>query len=122
MAGGKQKYSVVETGNIGFGQVGSIFINSTEAAHPPTDSVFVAITFLEDTTFDSSGGLVAEDSDLYFNTEAAAHGLSDGSETTTKGAGGIEVANTDTFPLGATIFGRWTEIDLASGAVVAYIG
>tara|TARA_R110002020_G_C16220943_1_gene767651 strand:+ start:51 stop:419 length:369 start_codon:yes stop_codon:yes gene_type:complete len=122
MAGGKQKYSVVETGNIGFGQVGSVFINGTAASSPPTDSVFVAITFLEDTTFNSTNGLKAEDEDQYFNTDAAAHNESDGSETTTQGSGGIEVASTDTFPQGATIFGRWTEILLATGAVVAYIG
>ena len=122
MAGGKQKYSVVETGNIGFGQVGSMFIDTTAAASPPTDSVFVAITFLEDTVFNASAGLIAEDQDVYANTQAAAHDESDGSETTTQGSGGAQIDNSNVFPQGATIFGRWTEIDLTSGMLIAYIG
>jgi hypothetical protein len=122
MAGGKQKYSVVEAGNLGFGQVGSIFLDASGASSPPTGTVFIAITFLEDTTLDSSGGLVAEDEDQYANTEAAAHNESDGAETTTQGSGGLQIDVSNTFPQGATIFGRWTEIDITSGMLVAYIG
>lgn len=122
MAGGNKKYSVVETGNLGFGQVGSIFLDASGASSPPTGLVFVAITFLEDTTFDSSGGLVAEDENQYANTEAAAHDEADGSETATQGSGGKQVDVDNTFPQGATIFGRWTEIDLTSGMLIAYIG
>ena len=122
MAGGNKKYSVVEAGNLGFGQVGSIFLDADGAASPPTGLVFIAITFLEDSTFDSSGGLIAEDQNQYANTAAAAHGLADGSETATQGSGGKAVDVSNTFPQGATIFGRWTEIDLASGMVIAYIG
>ena len=122
MAGGNKKYSVVETGNLGFGQVGSIFLDASGASSPPTGLVFVAITFLEDTTFDSSGGLVAEDENQYANTEAAAHDEADGSETATQGSGGTAIQVDNTFPQGATIFGRWTEIDLTSGMLIAYIG
>ena len=128
MAGGKQKYSVVETGNIGFGQVGSVFVDAStsSAIKPPTDSVFVAITFLEDTVFDSTGGgtegLKAENSALYVNTEAAAHSKTQGNATTTEGELGAIVDASNTFPQGATIFGRWTEIDITSGMLIAYIG
>jgi hypothetical protein len=122
MAGGNKKYSVVETGNLGFGQVGSIFLDASGASSPPTGLVFVAITFLEDTTFDSSGGLVAEDENQYANTEAAAHNEADGSETATQGSGGLQVDVNNTFPQGATIFGRWTEIDITAGMLIAYIG
>jgi|TARA_R100000656_G_scaffold90464_1_gene65814 hypothetical protein len=122
MAGGKQKYSVVEAGNLGFGQVGSIFLDASGASSPPTGTVFIAITFLEDTTLDSSGGLVAEDEDQYANTEAAAHNESDGAETTTQGSGGLQIDVSNTFPQGATIFGRWTEIDITAGMLIAYFG
>ena len=122
MAGGKQKYSVVEAGNLGFGQVGSIFLDASGASSPPTGTVFIAITFLEDTTLDSSGGLVAEDEDQYANTQAAAHNESDGAETTTQGSGGLQIADSNTFPQGATIFGRWTEIDIDAGMLIAYFG
>ena len=99
-----------------------MFIDTTAAASPPSDSVFVAITFLDDTVFDASGGLVAEDQNLYANTQAAAHDESDGSETTGQGSGGAQIDASNTFPQGATIFGRWTEINLTSGMVIAYIG
>jgi len=108
-----------------FGQGGSVFLDKVagdDASSPPVGTVFVAITFLEDTTFDSSGGLIAEDSTKYANTEDAAHNLADGSETAIEGSGGQQVDVSNTFPQGATIFGRWTEIDITSGMVIAYIG
>jgi hypothetical protein len=119
---GLHKYTVQESGNAGLGQAGSMFIDTTDAASPPTGRVFVAITIIEDATFDASGGLIAEDSNIYMNTEAAAHGLSDGSETIAKGSGGDQIDASNTFPAGVTIYGRWTEIDLNDGSVVAYIG
>ncbi len=42
--------------NKGFGQMGSVFNDGTAAITPPSNRVFIAITFLADTTFDSSGG------------------------------------------------------------------
>ena len=122
MAGGNKKYSVVEAGNLGFGQVGSIFLDASGAASPPPGLMFIAITFLEDSIFDASGGLVAEDQNQYANTQAAAHDESDGSESADQGSGGLQIDASNTFPQGATIFGRWSEIDLTSGMVIAYIG
>ena len=37
------------------------------------------------------------------------------------GAGGLTAAS-QVFPKGVTIYGRWTEVDLASGTIIAYIG
>ena len=46
----------------GFGQLGSVYTTaSSDAVTPPTNKVFVAITMLADTVFDSSGGFVIED-------------------------------------------------------------
>tara|TARA_R100000234_G_C4991221_1_gene175654 strand:- start:1128 stop:1526 length:399 start_codon:yes stop_codon:yes gene_type:complete len=121
----------------GFGQLGSVYTTaSSDAIKPPTNKVFVAITMLEDTVFDSSAGLVAErvvipgattlaantqTGDIYIGTEQPAHDLAAGSETTTEGSGG-KVVDSVTFARGITIYGRWTEIDVSSGGVVAYIG
>ena len=111
-----------------FGQLGSVFNDGTAAITPPTNKVFVAITMLADTTFDSSGGLKADNDSAgagleYIGTEAAAHDATVGSgETTSTGGGGIQVDVNNSFPEGLTIFGRWTEIDLASGMIIAYIG
>ena len=121
----------------GFGQRGSVYTTaSSDAIKPPTNKVFVAITMLADTVFDSSAGLVAErvlvsgattgdvstsTGDIYIGTEQPAHDLAGGSETTDEGSGG-KVVDSVTFPKGITIYGRWSEIDVSSGSVVAYIG
>ena len=113
----------------GFGQLGSVYTTaSSDAIIPPTGKVFVAITMLEDTVFDSSGGLTAErrvngavTNDVYVSTEQAAHDLAAGSETVDEGSGG-KVVDSVTFARGIAIYGRWTEIDVNSGGVVAYIG
>ena len=118
----------------GFGQLGSAYTTaSSDAIKPPTNKVFIAITMLADTVFDASGGLIADNptvrtalattatAGVYIGTEKAANDLADGSETTDEGSGGI-VVDSVTFPKGITIYGRWTEIDVNSGSVIAYIG
>jgi len=122
-----RKYTVVEGQNfaneVGFGQAGSVFLDASGASSPPTGAVFVAITFLDDTIFDTgAGGLVAEDSAKFANTVAAAHDNADGSETALEGSGGVVIDASNTFPAGITIYGRWSEIDITSGMLIAYIG
>ena len=106
----------------GFGQMGSILVDDTSTItisdqHSlgiPDNVVFVAITFLQDTTFntDDTTGLVAENGFLFPNSNSGAlHIDTNGSVTD-----GV------TFPRGITIYGRWTGFKLASGVVVAYIG
>ena len=113
----------------GFGQMGSIHAAGTEAItiiggldsdSTPADNVnritkvFVAITFLEDTVFDSgTEGLVAETTQLFPD--------STGTGTLIDADGG-DVVDTETFPAGITIYGRWTGFQLASGRVIAYLG
>tara|TARA_R110002012_G_C11622014_1_gene609099 strand:+ start:24 stop:407 length:384 start_codon:yes stop_codon:yes gene_type:complete len=116
----------------GFGQLGSVYTTaSSEEINPPTNKVFVAVTMLADTIFDDAGGLVADiplsGSDQYIGTEQPAHDLAAAGETTDEGTGGLIIGGTTeadavTFPKGITIYGRWTEIDVYSGAVIAYIG
>jgi hypothetical protein len=127
MAMNLHKYTVVEGQNfaneVGFGQAGSVFLDASGASSPPTGYVFVAITFIDDTIFDTgAGGLVAEDSANFVNTVAAAHDNADGSETTSEGSGGVVIDASNTFPAGITIYGRWSEIDIVSGMLIAYIG
>ena len=113
---------------------GSVYTTaSSDAIKPPTGKVFIAITILTaDTTFDAAAGLVSEKrvnntisssvtNNVYIGTDAAAHDLADGSETVDEGSGGLVVDSVD-FPVGITLYGRWTEIDVADGAIVAYIG
>ena len=83
---------------------------SSNAITPTSGNVFVAITMLTDTVFDAASGLVAESATTYINTEGIG-----------AGANGI-VVDSVTFPKGVTIYGRWTEIDVNSGTIVAYQG
>ena len=111
MAGSIRKYSVVEAQNTALGQAGSILIDysTTDADAEPLYGVFVAIQFIEDTTF---GTLTAETSEMF-----PASG-----ETSSKiDADAGSAATAVTFPQGMTIFGRWTAINLASGACIAYV-
>ena len=39
-----------------------------------------------------------------------------------KGVGGLEMDASDSIPAGVTIYGRWTELKLAGGRVIAYFG
>ena len=117
----------------GFGQMGSMFSDSTNPLKAPTGKVIVAITMLTDCTFADHGGLQAEQDSgnglEYISTEDAsgaaqtAHDLAHSSNpTAVSGAGGLVVDSSNTFPKGITIYGRWTQIDPASGTVVAYLG
>ena len=115
-------YSLTDSAMIQLGQVGSVFLDASGASSPPLGKVFIGITFLDDTIFDASAGLVADRENDYANTEAAAHNESDGSETSTQGSGGLQIDGSNTFPSGVTIYGRWTEIDITSGMLIAYIG
>ena len=102
---------------------GSVFTTaSSDAIKPPTGCVFVAITALTATDFDSSGGLIAETATQWANTADAAGDLASGSETTSEGSGGVELDASNSFPAGVTIYGRYTEIDVAGGTIIAYIG
>ena len=109
-----------------FGQMGSAYTDAGDPAiTPPTNKVFVAITMVTATTFDSSTGLIA-DNDIangleYIGTAAAAHDAALSPDLGESGTGGL-VVNSVAFPAGLTIYGRWTEIDVTSGTIVAYQG
>ena len=112
-----------------FGQMGSIHAAGTEAitiiggldsdSTPASNvnritKVFVAITFLEDTVFDSGNdGLVASEDQNFPSSQYT---------STSIDADGGDVVDSETFPKGVTIYGRWTGFKLASGRVIAYVG
>ena len=115
----------------GFGQMGSMFVDTANTQiKPPTGKVFVAITFLADTQLEllatNAGGLTADTTDPnieYIGTDIAAHNA--GSADATSGSGGLIISNTDTFPKGITIYGRWTSVEIGNGkagSLIAYIG
>jgi len=98
------------------GQAGSILVTGTTNAVTTgvSGTKFVAIQFLEDTTFDAgSEGLVASTAGLWPD---------DGNASTTIDANGGAVTGGEVFPQGMTIFGRWDGFKLDSGKVIGYLG
>ena len=104
--------TVVSAQNIALGQAGSILIDqgTTDQDAVSLNGVFIAIQFIEDTVFET---LTGETSQLF---------VSSGETSTSIDANAGAAATTVTFPQGMTIFGRWTTINLTSGACIAYIG
>ena len=110
------QYSVVDAQNKSLGQSGSILIDQSSTDQDVTcaagNGVFVAIQFIEDSTF---GTLTPETAQLYPSSASAP------TSTTIDGNGGA-TATAVTFPQGMTIFGRWTTLNLLTGACIAYVG
>jgi len=101
---GSQEYSVVESGNVGLGQVGSAILDTGESATSLGTDVIVAITMLEDTTFTT----LTQSNAKITGTGTSTHGNS--------------VVNTDIFPAGVTIYGNWSAITVNAGLCIAYLG
>ena len=110
-----------------FGQYGTIFVDTVGAVAPPTGYIIVAISMLDDTKFAAltvENGVAGTDNN-FANTVSAAHNSGTGSETELEGSGGDTIANTNVFPKGFTLFGRYTGFTLnaaqTTGGVIAYI-
>jgi hypothetical protein len=98
------------------GQAGSILVTGTTNAVTTgvSGTKFVAIQFLEDTTFDAgSDGLVASTTGLWPDDNNASATIDDN---------GGAVTGSEVFPQGMTIFGRWDGFKLDSGKVIGYLG
>ena len=99
-------YSLTDAAMVQLGQVGSGHLDGGEsAASIPARKVIIAITVLEgDTTFTT----LTQESAEFLGTGTSTHGNS--------------LVNSDTYPAGVTIYGRWTALTVNAGSVVFYIG
>ena len=109
MAAGIHKFTVQESQNLGLGQGGVDYLTDTSDYTPPSNTVVVAMTFIEDSVF---GANTTVESTKFTTQGTAATGLGSGGDS----------FGTDSFPAGVTIYGRFTAVDLASGAAMLYIG
>ena len=104
----------------GFGQLGSGYLRDTTAFVPPTGLVVVAITIVDDVKFQTltadTSGYTASD-----GSKGVAY-FGDTAQVAMNGANSDVVPNSDVFPKGITIYGRWTYIDLAQGKAILYFG
>ena len=104
---GLHTFTVQEAQNAGLGQVGSAYLTGT--SFTPTSGVVVAITMIEDTDFD------------VLTPETGAGCIEVGG--TGYESAGNTLANSDLFPAGMTIYGRWSSVSVNSnGACICYIG
>ena len=105
---GQSRYSVVESSNLGLGQLGVAFVTGALTYTPPTGQVVVAIQFVEDALFDS-GDATTADSDWPTDVQG--------------GPGTNSVAIDQTvMPQGMIIFGRWKTVALDQGSAFLYLG
>ena len=103
---GISRFSVVESNNVGLGQGGSAYLSDTSTYSPQTGKVVIAIQVIDDCAF--ANGMVSEGTDFTDNDTAEAGTNAD-------------TFNGESFPAGITIYGRWTAVALASGAVMLYM-
>ena len=101
-----------------FGQHGSAYIDTATVLTPPSGKVILAITFLAACT---PTALVAEDPSQYFNSVEASHNETITVETAQEGSGGL-IMNTQEFPAGLTIYGRWTSFTPSAHGCIVYFG
>ncbi len=96
----------------GFGQMGSGFVDDTDAFTPPAGKVIVAVQFISDSTL---ARLTAVNSDdvAYFGTQG---------QVANNGANSEIVDSGNTFPAGVTVFGRYNALTLATGSAIVYFG
>lgn len=109
---GLNTYTVHEAQNASIGQGGAALITGTSAAVCTEGKTIIAITFLENSVFSSTTGLVAEDETNWANSESTTSNLITNSATT----------DSEIFPAGITIYGRWSQIALTFGKVMVYFG
>lgn len=83
--------------------------SDSSAVFAPTNFVFGTIIVLEDTKFESSGGLVSELSNKFLSTEDLGHSNI-----------GASLDDSVVFPKGTVLHGRWTSISLEAGKIVVY--
>jgi hypothetical protein len=106
---GLHSYTVQEAQNATMGQAGSVYLDTDGTTFTPTSGVVVAITMISDTDFDT---LTAETGAKCI--EVGGTGYESAGDT---------LANTDLFPAGMTIYGRWSSVSVnTNGACICYIG
>ena len=99
---GIRQFSVVEGQNIAMGQIGSAYLDGGEVA--ASLGTVIAITMTEDTTFTT----LTQTDAAYMGTGTSTHGNS--------------ITSGDAFPAGLTIYGRWSNVGVATGACIVYLG
>ena len=121
--------------DVPLGQLGSAYLADDSAFTPPTGRVIIAITMVDETSFsilapelptDSTfKGSVFDDSGT---NRSDINCIGTVAATAANGTNADNVASSDVFPKGLTIYGRWKSVKLAAGTtsvpstVILYFG
>ena len=109
---GLTKYTVAEAQNLQLGQGRTAFLDTTTAYAVSGGEAVIAIQIIQDAKFET---LTAQFVDFHFGDNQT-------DNVYTNAGCGDQLQNGTVFPAGITIYGRWTNVDLASGVVVLYLG
>ena len=101
---------------IDFGQAGGAYLDDTGAFTPPTGKVVVGINVVTAASFTT----LTPANDTGSNTYHI--GTSVTAAATGNGANAVAIASGDSFPVGQWIYGRFSAVTLAGGAVFVYFG
>ena len=112
-------------GQIDIGQNGSAYLATADTDFtPPTGKVVVAILSLDSAT---EFNTLTSDTNGYVDGTTGANlaGAIAYIQTTAVGANGTNADDfpaSETLPVGVTIYGRWTKVNIDAGAVIMYFG
>jgi hypothetical protein len=105
--------------------VASRWVDDGDAETPGRGNYFCAIEVIAAATFDQ---LISEKMDEY-DTDTDSSGAINASDTPSKNSiymntedsdAGNQIVNSDSFPVGTILYGKWTKFELAGGKVIAY--
>ena len=115
----KNKMGYNLNNDVPLGQLGSAYLNDGNVFTPPTNRVVIAITMVGDTAFDqlvpelptdsTFKGSVFDDSGT---NRSDINCIGTVAATAANGTGADDVAVSDVFPAGLTIYGRWKTVEL----------
>ncbi len=105
--------------DVPLGQLGSAYLNDSTAFTPPTGRVIIAITMIGDSSFDILAPELPTDStfkgsvfDDSGTNRSDINCIGTVTATAANGTNADDVAVSDVFPAGLTIYGRWTRVQL----------
>ena len=109
-----------------FGNNGSVLINSTNTVTANDGRHFHAITFITNTKFaNNADGLVSNTDQYQTRTSTISGGTAKTMSFNSVNGGDLTTGGSATgvveFPAGITVYGKWSQIKLASGQCVAYL-
>ncbi len=115
--------------DVPLGQLGSGYLHDGNAFKPPANRVVIAITMVDNTSFDQLVPELPTDSTFKGSVTSGAADINcigTVAVTDVNGTNADAVGGSDVFPKGLTIYGRWKTVELnmstTTSQVILYFG